>query len=1081
MVFLLFSGSVGYAQRTRLLQGVVLEKLFGQTEAAVGVNVVFANEQNRTLVGTVTDVNGKYSLRVPESSGKLKVVFSYIGLKSRTFEYTGQQSLNVTMTDDTQTIQNVVITANRTVSELGITEREQTSASQRINMDKLISDIPVVSVEEALQGKVAGLDIIAGGDPGAKSSIRIRGTATLNSKTDPLIVINGVPYSTEINDSFDFSTANNEDLAALLSVNPNDIETIEVLKDAASTSIYGTAGANGVLLITTKKGSRSKTSFTASSKSSIKFEPSPMPMLNGNQYVAFIQDAIWNTANARGVSKSGELLQLLFDTPEINYKPDWRYFKEYNANTDWLSYIVKNAFTTDNSFSMSGGGEKATYRFSMSQTNEGGTTIGTGLKRLTSSLNVGYFFSDKLRVEADFSYSGSDKEDNWTNAVRLEAYEKMPNKSPYWMTTDADGNVVATNNFFTRQNSEEFQGAFTGNSNFHPIIMANESFNNTNQNEERMIVRLKYDFLPGFTFSNYVSMKFRTTKNRKFLPQSATNVSADNLYANRSSDGYSNNLALLTENKLMFRKDWGSKHNVVATAIWRTSQSTSSNYLSEIYGASTPSLSDPVSGGAVSSLGSGDSEGRVLSGIESLNYTFLKRYILSGTLNQEGKSSLGKSNRWGLFPSLGAAWHINEETFLRDKKWIDDMKLRASYGQSGQAPDGTAPYVGTYSSVGKYNTLNGIAPASMQLDKLKWESSSEYDFGFDLSLFDSKLTMTFDYYHKYTKDLLQKGISIPTSTGYDFNGSTIAYFNSGEVSNQGWEYRFDYTILEKKNWRVASNFNIARNINKIEALPENMTPITYTLKNGEYAQKVIIGTPTGSFFGYKYLGVYQNTEDTYAKDNENNVMYNLDGNPIVSKNGTYVCYPGDAKYADINYDGVINEKDIVYIGNSNPVVTGGAGVNVSYKDFSLNMNFHYRLGQKIVNEARMNSESMYGTDNQSTAVLRRWRNEGDDTTIPRALWKYGLNYLGSDRFVEDCSFLRLQSVSLNYRIPKRFCESLNIKSLNLFATAYDLFTWTKYSGQDPEVNLPSKVLDLAVDNAQTPRSLRLSAGLNLNF
>jgi len=761
--------------------------------------------------------------------------------------------------------------------------------------------------------------------------------------------------------------------------------------------------------------------------------------------------------------------------------PDWRYFNEYNANTDWLSYIRKNAFTTDNSFSISGGGEKATYRFSMSNTNEGGTTVGTGLKRLTSSMNVGYNFSDKLRVEADFSYSGSDKEDNWTTKVRSEAYRKMPNKSPYWMTTDASGNIVETNNYFTRQNSEEFQGAFTGSANFHPIIMANESYNNTNQDEERMIVRLNYDFMPGFTYSGYVSMLFRTIKNRKFLPQSATDVSADNSYANRSTDAYSNNLSLQTENKLMFRKNWYSTHNIVATAIWRTAQSTSSNYSSEIYGASSSGLSDPVTGGTIYSIGSGDSEGRTLSGITSLNYTLLNRYILSGTINYEGKSSLGKSNRWGVFPSVGAAWHVNEEAFLKDVNWMNDFKIRASYGESGQAPSGTAPYVGSYISIGKYNTASGIAPASMQLNKLKWESSSEYDFGVDLALLDNKLTMTFDVYYKYTRDLLQKSISIPASTGYNSMGSTIAYFNSGEVSNSGFEYRFDYTIFENKKWNISSNFNIARNINVIEALPENLAPTTYTLKNGEYAQKIEVGTPTGSFFGYKYLGVYQNTEDTYAKDEDNNIMYNLDGEPIVTKNGSYVCFPGDAKYADINHDGLINEKDIVYIGNSMPVVHGGGGLNIKYKDFSLNFNLHYRLGQKVINEARMESESMYGTDNQSTAVLRRWRNEGDDTDIPRALWKYGLNYLGSDRFVEDCSYLRLQSVSLNYRIPKKILESVNIRSMSLFVTVYDLYTLTNYSGQDPEVNLPSKVLDLAVDDAQTPRSMRISAGINLNF
>lgn len=1081
IIFLFCFSTIGFSQNARVLHGNVQEKVNGRIEPAIGVNVVFSNEQNRTLTGTVTDANGNYSLKVPENTGKLRIVFSYIGLKTRSFDFTGQQSLNVTLEDDSRALQDVVVTVRRIESELGITQREQTSATQKIKMDKIIEDIPVVTIEEALQGKIAGLDILAGGDPGSRSSIRIRGTATLNSKTDPLIVINGVPYSTNIDDSFDFNTANDEDFAAMLNLNPNDIEGIEVLKDAASTSVYGTAGANGVLLITTKKGSKSKTSFTVSSKNSFKFEPEPMPMLNGNQYVAFIQDAIWNTANARGVSKSGDLLELLFDTPEINYNPAWRYFNEYNVNTDWLSYIVRNAFTTDNSFSMSGGGEKATYRFSLSSTNEGGTTLGTGLQRLTSSMNVGYFFSDKLRVEADFSYSGSDKEDNWTNAVRAEAYRKMPNKSPYWMTTNEFGEVVATDNYFTRQNSEEFQGAFTGSANFHPLIMANESYNKTKQDEERMIVRLKYDFLPGFSYSGYVSMLFRTTKNRKFLPQSATDVSTDNPYANRSTDAYSNNLSLQTENKLMFRKNWNSMHNIVATAIWRTAQSTSSNYSSEIYGASSSGLSDPVTGGTIFTLGSGNSEGRTLSGISSLNYTLLNRYILSGTLNYEGKSSLGKSNRWGVFPSAGLAWIVNEEAFLKDVDWIDELKLRASFGESGQAPGGTAPYVGTYKSIGKYNTATAISPASMQLNNLKWESSTEFDIGFDWSLLKNKLTMNFDYYYKYTRDLLQSNIVIPTTTGYESTGSKIAYFNSGEVSNQGIEFRFDYSIFENKDWRISTNFNIARNINIIESLPSNLSQMNYSLKNGEYAQKIVTGTPTGSFFGYRYLGVYQNSEDTYARDEDRNVMLNLDGNPIVTRNGSYIAYPGDAKYEDINHDGIINEKDIVYLGNSMPVVHGGGGVNVKYSNFTMNVNLHYRLGQKIINEARMNSESMYGTDNQSTAVLRRWRNEGDDTLIPRALWKYGLNYLGSDRFVEDCSYIRLQSVSLNYRIPKRIVDRLHFTTMSVYLTVYDLFTFTNYTGQDPEVNLPGKVLDLAVDDAQTPRSLRLSAGLNINF
>lgn len=1065
------------SQTARYLKGKVYERVDGKTEPCAGVNVYIANEQNRSLIGTTTNVNGEYSLRVPAYDGKMKVVFTFISMKAQQFNYTGQTELNVTMEEDAYTLSEVTVTQQRMdKNEMGITTREQTFATQRINMETALEGLPVSSVEEALQGRMAGVDIVAGGDPGAKSAIRIRGTATLNANADPLIVINGVPYSTEIDDSFDFATANNEDFADMLNLNPYDIESIEVLKDAASTAVYGTRGANGVLLITTKKGARGKTRFTYSNKGTAKVLPRGIPMLDGNEYVAFIQDAIWNTANAQGIANSSSLLELLFDTPEINYNPDWRYFDEYNTNTDWLSYVDKNAFISDNSFSMSGGGNKATYRFSMSYLDEGGTTVGTGLNRFTSSLNIGYYFSDKLRVDADFTYSDSRKKDNWTTSVRAEALRKMPNKSPYWID-DATG--LPTREYFTRQNSEEFQGAFNGSSNFHPIIMANDSYSNTDQKEEKMNFRLNYDVLPGMVYTGYVSLMFRTINTREFLPQAATDVTNENTYANRSADVYANNLSLQTENKVIYRKNWYNVHNIVATGLWRTSQSINSNYSSVIFGAASAGMSDPSTGGAIESIDSGDSEVRTLSGIGSFNYTLLNRYVVNATFNYEGKSSLGKANRWGLFPSFGVAWHAQEETFLSDLYWLEQAKFRASVGQSGQAPSGTAPYVGTYTSLGRYVRNQAIAPRSMQLNNLKWESSTEYDVGVDLGFFENRLTMTFDYYYKHTKDLLQSKVTIPSSTGY--SGNTIAYFNSGALSNEGWEYRLDYDILRSTSWRVSANVNVNRNVNTILELPENMTEEAFTMGNGRYARKNRAGTPVGSFYGFRYAGVYQRVEETYARDADGKIMTNLNGEPVIMKNGNYTCYPGDARYIDLNYDGIINEKDVIYLGNSMPLVTGGGGFNVRYRQLSLTTFFHYRLGQKIINQTRMNSESMYKTDNQSKAVLRRWRHEGDDTGIPRALWNYGYNWLGSDRFVEDCSFLRLKTVSLSYDLPKKWCERMYTNSINVFVTGYDLFTWTRYTGQDPEVSLPSRITDLAMDKAQTPRSKRYAFGLTVHF
>ena len=1074
---------VQQAWAQKMVSGTVTEDFAGSAEPCIGVNVTFQNAQKRIIAGTVTDFNGQYSLKVPTGEkGELTLVFSYIGMKSQTFKYTGQTTLNVKMKNASTEIKEVTVKGKRgSRNEMGVTERQMSFATQKINMDEITAVSPVTSIEEALQGQLGGVDIITAGDPGAKSNIRIRGTATLNSNADPLIVINGVPYSTDIDDSFDFNTANQEDFAQMLSLNPNDIESIEVLKDAASTAVYGTAGANGVLLITTKKGAMGKTRFSFSTKNSCKFEPKSMPMLSGNDYVAYVQDAIWNTANALGLNSQSGLLEYLFNTPEIGYDPSWRYFDEYNQNVDWLSYLTKDAFTTDNSFSMSGGGEKATYRYSLSYLDEGGTTKGTGLTRLNTSIDVGYRFSEKITVNAEYTYSDSKKKAPWTESLRAEAMRKMPNKSPYYID---DETGLMTDTYFTRQNAEEFQGAFVGSKtikNFHPIIMAEDSYNNLRTREQKMTVRGRFYPSQKLQFSGYVSMKYKTQQTESFLPQMATGVTTENTYANQAVNSYTNNFSLQTELKGMYTNSWNDKkHQLTATALWRTSQSRSSSSSATRYNVASGSLADPASGsGMLLKQGSGISEVRKLSGIGSIVYTLLDRYTINGTVNYEGNSSIGRDNRWGIFPAVGVSWQFADEPFMEwSKEVLSELKFRASFGQSGNTPSGTSPYVGTYQSLGQYMDGNAVTATTMQLNKLKWERSTEWNLGFDFNLWDGKFTGSFDYYNKKTVDLLQKKFFIPGSTGYTNN--YLAYYNAGSLRNKGVEFRADWQALKAKDWQLKVNFNISRNENEIIDMPGYQEE-NYTLGNGNYATRIVSGTSVGSFFGYKYLGVYQNTEDTYAKDAEGNVMLDLQGKPIIMSNGTYRCYPGDAKYADINNDGKIDKNDIVYIGNSNPMLSGGGGFNLRYKDWSLTVFMHYRLGQKIVNRARMNAESMYNSDNQSTAVLRRWRNEGDDTDIPRALWNYGYNYLGSDRFVEDCSFLRLKTLSLSYNLPKAFCKHLGLSSANVFMTGYDLFTITDYTGQDPEVTLPSSVTSLAEDNSQTPRSRRVSMGVTINF
>ena len=322
------------AQAQKVMSGTVTELIGKTADTLVGVNVNIVNAQNRSLGGSITNLNGQYNVKIPEGENNLTIVFSYIGMKTQRVKYTGQTNLNIRMESESKTVDEVVVSAKRIErNDLGITNKEMISATQKVNMDDLVATAPVVSVEEALQGQLGGVDITLGGDPGTRSSIRIRGTGTLNASADPLIVIDGVPYPTDISDDFDFSTANEEDLGALLNLSPNDIATVEVLKDASATAIWGTKGANGVLSITTKKGKTGKTTFNFSSKFTAKFEPNSTPMLNGSEYIAMVQEALWNSANYTGLN-ADTYLKYLYDTPEINYSPNWNYFNEYNVDTN---------------------------------------------------------------------------------------------------------------------------------------------------------------------------------------------------------------------------------------------------------------------------------------------------------------------------------------------------------------------------------------------------------------------------------------------------------------------------------------------------------------------------------------------------------------------------------------------------------------------------------------------------------------------------------------------------------------------------------------------------------------------------
>lgn len=1071
-VFLLFFVHSVWGQI--ILTGTVKDKT--TSEPLLGANVNVMNSNNRSLTGAVVNVNGEYKINIPQEKG-ITIAFSFVGYKTSKITYNGQKVINILLEDENFTFADVEITAKKIErNSLGISDREKVSSSQRVTMEKL-ETAPVATLAEALQGALSNVDILTGADPGSKSTIRIRGTSSLNASSEPLFVVDGVPLPVDVSSDFNFATANSDDYGELLNISPADIESIEVLKDAAATAVWGSKGSNGVLLIKTKKGTKGRLQFSFNSKYEFRKEGSSLPLLNANQYVSMIQDAIWNTVNDLGENGTNArtYLSLLYDTKEISFDPSWIYFDEFNVNTHWLNEITQKGYSLDNTFSMSGGGDKANYRLSLGYLNELGTTIGTGFNRMSAMFDINYKFSNKLDLATNFNFTQGFREANYpvsTNA-RSAAIVKMPNMSPYVIGNDGN----RTTDYFTPY--KYFQGQYSSNI-YNPVALVNESRNDTKSTTNRMIFNLHYNFIKGLDYYGIVGFDVRTSKSNQFLPQSVTGVSWIDPYFNYSVDRGDDKLYLTTENRLIYNKMFSENQKLLLSSIFQTSDQTTSSYFSATSGNPSSEITDPVSGANIRSGGSGRVINREVGGIFNAHYSMFNRYMFDAGYRTEASSSMSSKSRWGGFPTVGIAWVVNEEPFVRKLKKISTAKIRISWGQSGNAPSGASLYIGTFKPiVPGYGEMNAIEPVKMQLNNLDWEVLTQSNGGIDVGFFNDRLTFSADLYYKLTTNMLQREVEISTTTGY----SSISYFNSGSMSNKGWEVNLNYDLIKSKDWGAQLYVNIAQNFNQILDLPENKKDFNYSFKNGSYAYKLVEGDPLGSFYGYKYEGVYQNIEDTYAKDSKGNQIFDINGKPVYMKNSDIKVYPGDAKYLDVNSDGVINQYDIVYLGNSNPILTGGFGINLRYKTLGLIASFHGRVGQKVINQAQIDMENMYGRNNQSTAVLKRWRREGDETYIPRALYDRGYNYLGSDRFVEDASFLRMKTLTLKYALPKKWIGSNVFQKVEMYLTGYDLLTLTKYTGQDPEISISrvDGLYEVALDKAQTPKPLRVAFGLNLKF
>ena len=1073
------------AAQATTVRGTVYDEL---DEPLIGAIVQEIDSRNRVYNSVSTDINGEFVLPVKNTSNKIKV--AYVGYTP--VEMAVQPKIEVKMQSQTQ-LNEVVVTASRVMNDgtMPIPTREISGAIQSINT-KEFEGLSVSSIDDALQGRLAGLDIVAAsGDLGSGSSMRIRGAGSINSNTTPLIVLNDIPYESHVDDSFDFANANQEQFASLLSINPEDIEEITVLKDGASAAIYGARGANGVIMIKTKRGVKGPPKVQLLYKFSAHRQPKGRKMLNGDDYTMLMKQAMFNVRQDENDS----------NIPEYSYdRSDMARYYNFSQNTDWVDQVRKYGFTHDQTLNITGGGDKAKYRVSLGYYDQTGTIIEQHYSRISNLMNLDYQVSDRLKFSTEFqlTYAKNKKnfqDGNFCGGMGLLdiAYKKMPNVSVY----EYDAAGVQSDRFFFIPKSS----AVDNNQKYlaNPVALAKLAKNDETSMRIIPTLRLQYDILdPNKTrlrYTGYVQFDIENKKEVKMLPRQFLQDGWQDYDLGRVYNRDAESLNIQTKHDLLFVPKINDDHSLMLYAAWElTSGNSQYQYFKK--SAVPDGITDATQEGRFLEEVSERGQWRSMAYMGRLHYSFLSRYILDATIRRDGSTRFGPGHRWGTFPAVSLKWIISDEPFMRNfSTWLNMLAIRPGYGKTGRMPDAEYLHFAKYVAGGTYIDIPSMRPESVRLNNLQWETASSFNIGADFSFWDYRINADANVYWEKDDNLLFQNQSIPSSSGF----SSLDWINGGSMNKQGWEINI-YTngLIKAGDWTFDVNANLANSTGKISSLLPSILNdynTAYGYNNGEYLSRIQEGNAYGSIYGFKYKGVYQYSDYVEGREGSCPVVRDANGNVVRDANGKplgmyynyggshqYKFQGGDAIYEDINHDGNIDELDIVYLGNCNPKLTGGFGFTIKWKQLSMNAFFNFRYGNKIINRARMNAEAMENSYNQSIAVNYRWRKEGDLTEMPRAHYNGNIvayNTLGSDRYVEDGSFLRFKYLTFNYAFTKEMLKPLRLTTLNVYLTLNNLLTWTKYTGVDPELSPDSR--GICYDDSNTPRSQYFTLGVTLGF
>lgn len=1163
-----FTASTANAQQRRI-SGTVSDDY----DVVPGANVVEKDKNNRIVSAAVTDMNGNFTLTIKDPKNTLHVTF--IGLKPWSSPIGTRNVFKIKLSDNTKQMKEVIKTAARKKQSGGLTipVRELAQASQTFNMDEM-EGMAFESVDQALQGQIAGLDIVANsGNLGSGTTMRLRGTSTINGNAQPLIVVNDHIFELpEDAQSINFEDMDNEEqFSTLLNVNPEDIESIEVLKDA-STAKWGSRGANGVIEIKLRRGKKGPTNVTFSYKFNGTWQPDGYKMLNGDGYTMMLKEAYYNPQ------------QIPTNIPELDYDNSLTdIYGHFSNNTDWIHKVRQFGKEHKWYVTLSGGGEKATFRVSAGYDKSTGSIIAQKLHRFTTQTALDYWVSDRIKFTSNISLTFTTNYKNNPNDILGRAYTAMPNMGVYeLMAQDVNGQLtyLPTGRYFnmlpldTGNNNDGHHTSYQLRDMFlngNPVAYAYGGWNKENQYNLTPQFAIDYKLLGKddehwqLNYKGDVQLNIYNTSSDKYIPADLHTM--DWIYGpdegqsfgggthsnQRNTVGNSEykSLEFTTRHDLSLypkfkNEDWSTS----ALARWEMRSGQSSTQNMDLWNVPT-GITDPTVVALLSGASAGNNEWHETTFYVQAHATYKGKYNLDTTVRWDGSTAMGSGNKFGVFPYVGARWNIIDEGWMKwSRKVISMLSVRPTWGLTGNTGGGGFDQYNRYSQSGYYNGHTVIIPENLSLSSIRWEKTRKINLGFNLGLFDDLINFELDIYDHKTTDLIMHGQRIASANGF----STLAKINGGVMRNKGWDLNAHTGWFAKVGkFQLKVRGNIAQNFNEVEEMDPlilySLNPSdTYQPSNLDYngLRRVQVGNALGSIYGLKYKGVYKYDYDhsgytqaswyaygQYEVDEEGNTFsnfedavargtgYDINRNPINTASAAvhrgeiatcpiaydangymltdqkgeplplYYCFNesygkpfqgGDAIYEDINHDGQIDRYDVVYLGNSNPSCNGGFGFTAKWDRIQINTGFNFRMGNQIVNLARANAESMRSNANQSFATTWRWRKNGDETVIPRALNESGFrsyNSLPSDRYVENGDYLRLQYIQLSYDIDPKILKKWKIRALKLYASANNLWVWSKYTGTDPEVSPGG--FNVAVDNNRTPRARSFTASINLGF